>query len=186
MSQIPTVQWNYFLSLERDFIRTLDVVELDQANARAFGNEYAKLLLLIGSETDVVAKMLIAQSNPQASANNMHDYQAALTAAFQGIDTVAVDVPRYQRTIQPWQSWGTGPNSPPSWWSAYNKVKHERDTHFKLANQDNALTSLCGLLSLLLYLYHSQDVPEPYPQLLNCGFPGGLRMEGGPQLPGVT
>ena len=50
--------WNYFLSIEKDFIRTIDFVHLDAANAGAFSNEYAKLILLLGSEIDVVAKML--------------------------------------------------------------------------------------------------------------------------------
>ena len=184
--QVSALHWNYFLSLERDFIRTLDYIELTQPNAGAFGNEYAKLLLLICSEIDVIAKLLCAQQNAQAKADNINHYQSVLTAAFQGIDTVKVEVPRYKRIIKPWQDWGSGPDSPPAWWSAHNKVKHQRDSYFKFANQENVLTSLCGLLALELYLHGSQSVPEPYPQLLDCGFPDNVVSGRKRTLPGLT
>jgi hypothetical protein len=42
--------WRYFISIEADFVETLNFVDLDPKNGSAFSNEYAKLLLLIGSE----------------------------------------------------------------------------------------------------------------------------------------
>jgi hypothetical protein len=50
--------WYYFLSIEKDFVPTIDFVHLSSVNAKAYSNEYAKLLLLIGSEVDVIAKRL--------------------------------------------------------------------------------------------------------------------------------
>jgi hypothetical protein len=65
--------WYYFLSLEKDFVRTIDFIHLDPANFKAFSNEYAKLLLLIGSETDVVAKMLCEKIGPAGRFANIED-----------------------------------------------------------------------------------------------------------------
>lgn len=34
-------RWYYFLSIEKDFLRTIDFVELHPDNGTAFSNEYA-------------------------------------------------------------------------------------------------------------------------------------------------
>jgi hypothetical protein len=34
--------WYYFLSLEKDFVGTIDCIHLDPANFKAFSNEYAQ------------------------------------------------------------------------------------------------------------------------------------------------
>jgi hypothetical protein len=110
--------WYYFLSVEKDFIRTLDFVELHPDNSKAFSNEYAKLLLLIGSEVDLVAKMLCASIAPLQYANNIAVYRTILTGHFGGFHTVAIDIPRYGREIKPWRAWGEWWQPPPSprWW----------------------------------------------------------------------
>src|SRR5882762_1540796 len=97
--------WYYFLSVEKDFIRTLDFVELHASNLKAFSNEYAKLLLLIGSEVDVVAKMLCAKVAPDQKAKNIVDYKTILTAKFVGLHTVEIEIPRYSMSLQPWLRW---------------------------------------------------------------------------------
>ena len=118
--------WYYFLSVERDFVRTIDFVELHSSNAATFSTQYAKLLLLIGSEVDVVAKMLCAKVAPTQKAKNIADYRAVLTGMFVGMHTVEIDIPRYSQKLQPWLSWDTNVSKSPSWWGAYNAVKHER------------------------------------------------------------
>jgi hypothetical protein len=177
--------WYYFLSVEKDFIRTLDFVELHASNAKAFSNEYAKLLLLIGSEVDVVAKMVCGKAAPTQKAENIVDYKTVLTAKFVGLHTVEIEIPRYSLKLQPWFSWDPNVSKSPSWWTAYNNVKHERDKNYPDANQENTVSALCGLLSLLLYFYKDEQHLEPYPDLLNCGFPAYLVDGGSRALPGA-
>lgn len=181
--------WHYFLSVEKDFIRTIDFVELDEANSKTFSNEYAKLLLLIGSEVDVVAKMLCTKVAPDKKPANFVDYSDILTSSFKGFHTVEIDIPKYSRTVQPWLSWEKAatrwwPNAP-KWWRAYNNVKHERDKNFPDANQDYTLAALCGWLALLLYFYKDEPHLQPYPDLLNHGFPEYIVAGGGKKLPGT-
>lgn len=176
--------WHYFLALERDLIRTLDFVELHPDNAGAFSNEYAKLLLLVGSEVDVVAKQLCRTVPGGGHANNIITYQKALTDAFPGIDENEVSISRYSMLIKPWQSWETEHNSPP-WWKAYNDVKHERDTNYRIANQKNVVDAFCGLLVLLMYHLRKREL-QPYPQLLEKGFPDSIVVGGNHNLPGLT
>lgn len=178
-------RWHYFLSIEKEFVRTIDFVELHQKNAKSFSNEYAKLLLLIGSEVDVVAKMLCTREAPAQNAKNILDYRNVLMGSFNGLHTVEIELPRYKLKLQPWLSWGAVNPTSPAWWTAHNNVKHERDKNFDEANQENTVQALCGLLALLLYWFKDDPHLQPYPELLNHGFPEFIVTEGGKNLPGV-
>ena len=175
--------WYYFLSIEKDFVRTIDFVFLSAANGKAYSHEYAKLLLLIGSEVDVIAKRLCKKVSPSDRAENIDDYRKVITNAFPGMHEIEIDIARFGLKIKPWLSW-SGPSSP-DWWRAYNNVKHERDKNFPNANQENTLNALCGELALLLYLFKEDPHLQPYPDILNYGFPDYMVTEGGKKLPGT-
>jgi len=66
--------WRYFISIETDFVETLNFVDLDPRNGSAFSNEFAKLLLLIGSEVDVVAKMIFKGVAGHEAAHRINGY----------------------------------------------------------------------------------------------------------------
>jgi hypothetical protein len=142
---MPEEAWYYFLSIEKDFNGTIDFVHLSPANAKAYSNEYAKLILLIGSEVDVIAKRLCKKVSPHKRAKNIDDYRQVITKAFPG----------------------------------------ERDKKFEEANQENTLNALCGLFALLLYLFKDEEHLQPYPDLLDHGFPSYIVTEGGKKLPGT-
>jgi hypothetical protein len=154
-------RWYYFLSIEKDFVRTLDFVHLCPPNFKSFSNEYAKLLLLAGREVDVVAKLLCDKVKPGAKAENIKDYRDIITAGFQGMHDVEIDIARYSMKLKPWASWDRSVAQSPAWWTAYNNVKHERDKNFPEANQENALNSVCGLLALLLYYLKDEGHLQP-------------------------
>jgi len=177
--------WYYFLSIERDFFKTIDFVHLHADNSKAFSNEYAKLLLLIGSETDVVAKMLCHKIDATKKAENIDDYRSIITGKFPGMHTIEIDIPRFGLKVRPWSSWDQKVGTRPVWWKAYNDVKHERDKNFPAANQGNTLNALCGLLALHLYFQKDEPHLQPYPEHLNYGFPEHIVTEGGKKLPGV-
>ncbi|OOE41692.1 hypothetical protein BZG00_01610 [Salinivibrio kushneri] len=50
--------WQHFLSLEKDFVETVEYVELSDENALTYSIAYTKLYLAICSETDVIAKLV--------------------------------------------------------------------------------------------------------------------------------
>lgn len=147
--------WHHFLSLESDFIDSLVFVELAPENRATFSVHFTKLLLSAGSEIDVVAKLVCAKWKLDIRRNNIDGYRDALLQRFPDLPAITIQVPRYRLTLNPWSGWSTG-NTNPSWWRAYNDVKHERDLHFRQANQENTLHCLCGLFGLVLYLYPSE------------------------------
>jgi hypothetical protein len=84
-------------------------------------------------------------------------------------------LPRYGLELKPWRAWAIKNGKPPQWWTAYNKIKHHRNTEYMQGNLKNAIYSVCGLFIMVLYLYREKArlaelvpnpaiirVPEPY------------------------
>ena len=53
-------------------------------------------------------------------------------------------------SIKPFEDWYGSKN--PTWYIAYNKIKHSRESEFKQSNYENCLASLAGLFILNLIL----------------------------------
>ncbi len=56
---------NYYILLEKEFAETLEYITLDADNYNVYSARYIKLLLQIGSEIDINAKLLCSQYNAQ-------------------------------------------------------------------------------------------------------------------------
>lgn len=179
--------WHYFLSLEKDFLRTIDYVEICDVNSKSISIRYLQLLLAIGSEVDVTLKRLCRLKSPKVvgRSSNIDNYRENILKKYPGFLSMVVEIPRYNRKIEPWESWKNLNN--PCWWHAYNNLKHERNKYFFEANQKNAIESLCGLFCVLLYLYvftNSEYMLIPWSDFFDCkGSPGNLMLDTHIQLP---
>ena len=143
--------WEYFVALCDDFEGVTRYVEPDADNFNTYSIEFVRLYLAIGSEVDVVAKVLCAKLDSTAKCDGINSYRAVILNAYRDVPDVKVIVPRNGLTLTPWSEWRTGKN--PKWWTAYNSVKHERNAAFKDACLGNTLNALGGLLVLVGYLY---------------------------------
>lgn len=179
--------WQHFLTLEADFAATARYVEFSHQNFPTYSIEYAKLLLAVGSEIDVLAKLVCKKVDSTAKRDNITDYRNCLTAHTQ-IASEEVLIRRYDLTFKPWADWASGKN--PSWWRSYNNVKHQRNSHFFEASLENCANAISALFALVLYCHkgeHSADVLEPYPVLLGREQePGHLLLESGYSVPEFT
>ena len=82
--------------------------------------------------------------------------------------TQSVDVNGSVQILQPWIEWTSV--EAPSWWTAYNKVKHSRTTvveidgvkqeGYKFANQKYTLLALAGLYQIMVYYYQKLAADE--------------------------
>ncbi|MEL1243278.1 hypothetical protein AAEO56_03295 [Flavobacterium sp. DGU11] len=52
---------------------------------------------------------------------------------------------------KPWDRWQI--NDVPFWWTANNKIKHQRANHFEKANLKNAFNAIGALLLTVTYFY---------------------------------
>lgn len=158
------IHWSYFLALEEDTRRLSRFVEFTLNNFTTFSLEMAHLLLASSSEVDVVLKMLCKAFDPNAQ--NEADYRSLIPKQIPNFTKIKVEIKRYDIILEPWQSWNI--NQTPTWWTAYNKVKHERDLHYEKANLENVLHTMAGLLISNLYLYKDLAIKGnlcPWPEL---------------------
>lgn len=147
------LHWNYFLALESDVERLSRFVEFTSNNFGTYSIEMAHLFLASASEVDVVAKQLCSGLDGTANATNINQYRDVLRRCLPEMESSLITIPRYGLELNPWNNWLD--NETPDWWRAHNKVKHQRDEHFALANLKNVLNAMAGLFLLVLYYYRS-------------------------------
>nr|WP_113388021.1 MULTISPECIES: hypothetical protein [unclassified Ochrobactrum] len=174
--------WDYMRMIEREFVRTLDFVSLSDEHAKVHSNEYAKLLLLAGSEGDNLMS-IIASRVAGTSVTNVKKCQTVLCAHYSDFHTVEISIPRNNQTVQPFAAWAKKENAP-DWWIAYNHVKHNRHTNFREANQENCMKAIAALVVLNLYKFG--DCLEPYTELFDPGYPQSISTSGSINLPGFV
>ena len=159
------VHWNYLLSIENDLERLSRYVEFDQKNFECFSIEISRILLTSAAEVDVICKQICKKLKPDSLADNIIEYRDEIKSAYPQIPNFKVLIPRYGLTLMPWDNWNEG-QGVPFWWTAYNKIKHQRDTEYHRGNLKNALNSVAGLFVMVLHLYREKAnngelVPAP-------------------------
>ncbi len=146
--------WNYFLSLEDDISRLSRYVELHEDNYQTYSLELTRLLFSAASEVDVVARQLCERLDSGSNAYNIADFRKAIRHSYPQISGAIVFMPQFGLSMTPWENWAS--DTSPSWWLAYNNVKHHRHTHFSEASLQNALDAVAGLFVLLLFFYREE------------------------------
>lgn len=141
--------WNYFLAIEQDVDNLSRYVEFSQSNFASYSIEIARILMTSTQEIDVLMKQICNHLG-----NNSKDeqgYCSFISGQFPKLPSIEVEVARYGLRFKPFCDWAS--NKTPIWWTANNKVKHQRHTHYNQASLENMLNSVCGLLIANLYYY---------------------------------
>lgn len=158
------IYWNQYISLEKEFTKTFHYIALDNTNYSAYSQAYAKLMLEIGSEVDVIFKEYCKQIDTsfKTKYSKITRYKDSINTHNQDFISQTVIVENFNLTVQPWIEWNS--LDAPYWWTAYNKIKHNRtsmveidnkkDIGYKFATQKYTLLGLSGLYQLMLYLYY--------------------------------
>lgn len=141
--------WTYFLSIEEDVKKLSRYIEFSNTNFRCYSVENARLLMSSTQEVDVLLKQICTRFGDTST--NEAGYRAFIPAKYPNILTAKVEIPRYELEFMPYQEWSG--NVTPAWWTANNKVKHQRHTHFEHAALENILNSVAGLFLANLYFY---------------------------------
>jgi len=146
--------WRYLCALDNDFSNLARYIEPEQGNENTYSLEIARLLMATTQECDVILKQL-CDSFGLPNCSNENKYRTSLPTKIPRIVSFVILFirSRHHHPITPFQSWGN--NKTPEWWTANNKVKHNRHSHFHEANLKNLLDALAGLYLLNLILYRS-------------------------------
>ena len=160
--------WSQYILLEREFLQTLQYVNLDEENGKTFSHAYQKLLLGLGSEVDVALKHFCKYLTKGFRGSTINKYCECITNNKPDFIIQKVKVIHTDQELQPWINWRNGES--PFWWRAYNAVKHNRSEaeeidsvkqeNYKFANQEYTLLALAGLFQIMIYCYYDIAVTE--------------------------
>jgi hypothetical protein len=141
--------WLYFLSIEKDVENLARYIEFSLANFNCYSIEIARLLMSSTQEIDVLLKQICAHHHN--SSTNETGYRQFILNQYPNMNTIKVELPKYDLSFIPFQEWQN--NVTPAWWTANNKVKHQRHSHFSNASLENLLKSVSALFLTNLYFY---------------------------------
>lgn len=143
--------WDYFLALDADLVTASRYVEISEENFGTYSTEFTRLLLALGSEIDVVAKLICRDKEPDTKANSIKGYRDAIMKHYPRLPEIQAFLPKRGMEFYPWRDWLS--DKTPGWWSTYNNVKHERDIHYAQASLESCLLAMSALLVLLVHYY---------------------------------
>lgn len=164
--------WNYYLELEEQLSSTKRFVDFDKSNSKTFSIEYLKLLQATCSEIDVVAKIIAEYVDPHFKGldnKNIQKWGFVIQNTFPRIEQLTAHF-NNDYSLVPWRNWKyeryrdeknhiryrlVSGHETPYWWTAYNKVKHERtsyynqrQTNYMRANLENLISAMAALFIL--------------------------------------
>ena len=146
--------WHYYLHLEKQFMETIDYVELNVNNYKAFSDAYALLMQAIGAELDTVFKVYCGYN--LSDRKTIADYEKAITLEDgqpnpfdYSIRDQEIWVSDYGIRLQPFKDWDANkPAESLDWWKAFTNLKHDRYSNRDKGNQGNAIDILAALFLL--------------------------------------
>lgn len=168
--EFDTKVWAFYQRLESDFVNTLNYVALEEDNYATYSIEYERQILSIGSEVDILCKLICHEVTPDKTPRNMPEYYPILLN-INGFWNSKVHCFKQDILIAPFDQWTD--TKRPEWWDAYNAIKHNRinDDNYKKGNLKNTFDALAGLYVLCRFLYkqiakeHPYNEPQPTSQL---------------------
>lgn len=145
--------WNYFLAIEQDVINLSRYLEFCTDNFSAYSIEIARIIMTSTQEIDVIMKQICkTKNNPSRSEAG---YRRFIPTIYPKLMDREIEISKCELNFKPFEKWKL--NQTPEWWTANNKIKHERSTHFSKASLINMLNSVCALMLTNLYFYHSEN-----------------------------
>ena len=156
--QFTLPHWEYFLAIEDDLIGCSRFVEFSEENYCTYSLEFARIIMVACSEIDTLLKAICKKFNQKFKGRSIGSYYSEVIKKYPNFKKFNVKLPRFKLELKPWEYWCS--DSPPCWWSSYNKIKHRRDGNFKKANLITTLFSVTGLFVVLAYYYKESNSGE--------------------------
>ncbi|WP_315053565.1 hypothetical protein [Chryseobacterium indoltheticum] len=149
--------WNYYLSLEEDFIKISRYVDFDIKNSKTFSIEFARIIMTCCQEIDGLLKLICERLDPDKPRNNIANYFEILKVSLNELKDFEVDSIKYGLTSKPFIDLSSAEHKSPDWWLANNKIKHDRINNFEEANLTNAYNAISALYIIVLFYYKVYD-----------------------------
>lgn len=153
----------------KDYEELLEYVEPCDKNKDTYSHRIYELLLRTCTEVEANLEGIMKANGykkPDKKNLTMTDYRKVESATKLSGYSVTMHQWRPDRTVHPFDAWKTQTESL-RWYTAYNKVKHDRSKNFDKANLENLSNAICGLLCVLSAQFgHSLDNVDSQPSSL--------------------
>lgn len=164
--------WGYYLNLEKIMLSTEMYVEIDEENFKTFSLRYQQLLESVCGEIDVVGKYIAHELNIDFNPNKRMSIQKWWFEIQGWFGRQSRQMTKYgDIELRPWAHYNVkgcvdkngrhgyclcDGGKTPSWWTAYNNVKHNRTQldqeikkkNYVKANLENVLYAFAALYLL--------------------------------------
>lgn len=147
-----------FAIIQKQLQDVFEYVEPDDINATAYSFRVMSLLVTTCVEIEASFKAILTENGYGKSGNlDMSDYSRIERT--HRLSEYRIRIPYWKGLLKerkPFGSWAS-PGGRLSWYQAYNSVKHDRHSSFKLATFEHLTDAVCGLFALLSSQFHSED-----------------------------
>ncbi len=165
--------WNYFLAIEEDVVRLSRFVEFSTDNFNTYSTEMTRILMAATQETDVLLHAICAHRGNDSDSEAK--YRSFVRRRFPHFVNHKVALAQWELVLTPFEAWSS--NGTPVWWTANNKVKHQRGSHFAKGSLENMLNACSALFLTLIYYYDAIGLLHevwPSAKLFLCPDIGGV------------
>lgn len=154
------VYWSYYKSIENMFINTIQYVSPSITNKKTYSDEYAKIILLCGSEVDSILKLIckLEKQKPEKRDYSMNDYSKLIDSCkllkeqFYCPECLTTTKEKYI-VASPFEKIQIGvPYSGLDWWKDYQALKHNRMRNARKGNLKNVVSLLVAHYVLIRHL----------------------------------
>jgi hypothetical protein len=139
--------WDYYQALEEDVARVRRFIDFSHENLKTFSIELARQLVAATQEVDVLFRQICAKCGGDAQSESGYREFFAM-GDYVKIRDIQISVHGCGLKFTPFKDWV---HDAPAWWTANNKIKHERHTHFQHATLENVLSAVSALLIANIY-----------------------------------
>lgn len=109
--------------LEAEFETTMTYIEPVPENDRVFSLQLAKQLLAICAQFETICRLRVAETNQESKARKIDGFYLELSKEKRHLKNAWAMLLTTNERICPFADWTE--TSPPPWWTAHNKVKHD-------------------------------------------------------------
>lgn len=131
-----------------DFEELFVYIEPTDVNKRVYSHRVYELFLRTCTEIEANCKGILEANGYRKSGNfDMSDYKKLEQATLLSSYKVKYSNWSPVYSCKPFEPWAN--NKAIKWYQDYNAVKHDRYDNFSLANMENLMQAICGLLCIL-------------------------------------
>jgi len=157
--------------IQSDLEKLFEYIDPSEKCVGAFSYRTHELLMRVCIEVEANFKAILKENGYSKDSTNMNDYRKVDVTHH--LSSYAVILPMWReghRIWVPFSSWkdhrgAKWPNGSkdgrkplnPSWYEAYNTSKHNRQDNFHMANLENLIMAVCGLLVLITSQFKDID-----------------------------